>query len=304
MTNSIPLPFLAKWALAFFVALFCISTVLSAQDKTVTIDGTGIISHRVELRETTFPDTLDAWVYLTTEPVQGWGEKHLMVQWTALTWNGTGIDMNMADLRNLGLKSRITPFGAPAGSLIQSHYFKDSVSVAEANADYTVKKRGSKYLGPEPSYNVILWPYVFASIVEEDVTSFVLPGYSPYTNLSYFYRVDVTGDTTIVDHSGIEHQARIFTGRSTRDLTVANSEKGPDSQRITLYYISQSPPYFLGKEILKRSETDDTWAIIKSWELVQWSLLSVSPASHVDEVLDERKKRLTKSPQSLPWKSN
>lgn len=308
MIHSSLFPPFARYAF-FFCAVFIFnSTILLAQNKetlkSVTINGSDIVPHRIELKETTFPDTLDAWVYLTTEPVQGWGEEHLMIQWNALTWNGTGIDMNMADLHNLGLKSRITPFGAPAGSIIESHYFEDSVSVAEANADYTVKKRPAKHLGPGPYYNIILWPYVFASIVEKDVGSFVLPGYSPYTNISYFYRVDVKSDTTIVDQNGTEHSARIFQGRSTKDLSVAHSKEGPESQRITRFFISDEAPYFLGKEILTQSDTNDSWEITKRWQLIQWTLLSVSPTNHVDEILNERKRRLTKSPQSLPWKSN
>lgn len=271
----------------------------------VIIDGANLQPHRIEFRESTLleneEDRLDAWVYVTTEQIQSWGDKSLHVQWMALTWNGTGVDANIADLYNLGLKSRITPFGAPAGALVESHYFGDSVAVVEANADIEARQRPNMYLGQGPHYNVILWPYVFASIDNENKDAFVLSGFSSYSNRLFFYRVDVKGDTTITDNTGKTFSAKVYSGRSSLSLSDAESLNGPTTNSITKYYISKEPPYFLGKENLVRIENTDKWKVTKRWQMTQWDLLSTSPSFKVKEILEERDRRLKIKSQELPW---
>lgn len=289
------------------VVLCLVPTMVGAQTVTppdqVHIEATHLTPHRIEFKETTQPDslnTLDAWVYVTMEKVHSWDEEQWMIQWMALTWNGTGVDRNMTDHATLSTRSRNTPFGIPAGALLESHYFGDSVAVAEVNPDGAINQRPKRFLGYSPRYNVISWPYVFAALADETETAFVLRGYASYADQPFFYRVDVTGDTTLVDALGIAHEARIFTGRASLDQAAAQAPEGPKVERITHYFVSRKAPYFLGKEQQQRQ--DGTWLVTKRWTMTQWQPLRVTPSVRVQEILQERARRLRLEPQELPWR--
>ena len=224
---------------------------LNAQDK--LINGEHLLPHRIEFKEILIlPNSyepLNAWVYITSERVinSESEEERFIVQSMTLTRQGKRVDLHTADISSLGLRSWVIP------SNLQNEF--------ETTLDWKQTKNESTV------YNVSLWPYVFASITNKEFDPFVLPEYSIKDNQRFHYSVEFEGDTTIVDDSGNKYNARIFMG----SRILNKSFQDQSIEKKTRYFVSNFPPYFVGKENL--SKINNKWIVSKRWEIYRWSPL-------------------------------
>ncbi|MEN8144693.1 MAG: hypothetical protein ABFS14_07035 [Gemmatimonadota bacterium] len=264
-----------------------------------------ILPHRLELEETTVvfggTDSLDAWVYVTVDHSQAWNERHLMVNWTALTWNGTGFDLNLAAAPNLALRARVTPRGIPFGQLIESHYYPGQHNRSAVNPDGEVRRHETVQTDPGAVYNEILWPYVLSRLDLAQGDRFILPGYSPYRAQPFFFRrFHVLERVEVQDDEGNTFEGwRVdAVGRAT--LKEAQEVSDGAAGRHAVYLVSHEAPYFLGKEVVEYDEDGHEGEAVKRWRLTAHRILDLSPANRMEEILRVRETR--GADQELPWR--
>jgi hypothetical protein len=275
-----------------------------AQVPSIVRDPTMVAPHRVELREISprpnGQDLLDAWVYVTVDHAQSWGQRLLMINWTALTWNGTGFDVNLVGAPDYALLARVTPIGVPFAQIIESHYYSGRHRHLAANPDedsvVTVVDGG----GPDALYNEIVWPYLLAGMNLRPGQRFTLPAYSPYRSVPILYqRFHVQEPVTVTDAEGHEHKGwRVWAVNRASESEV-NLLPDDAPGRHVIYLVSSEPPYFLGKEY----HTPDTMGVRrvdKRWVMTRHTRLTVSPLDRIEEILRVRRTRA--AGQVIPWR--
>ncbi len=296
-------------SLVFTVLVCLLCTPSFAQDAdlirwlppdSIDIDIHLLQAHRLEMEETTLLDDgsqeLDSYTYLTVEHGQSWGEQHLMVEWRALTWNGTGFDINLAAAPNLALRARVTPQSVPFGHFVESHYYPGQHNRTAVNPDGEVRRYETE-AGGSVVYNEILWPYLLSQLDLRQGLRFVLPGYSPYSAEPFFYvRFNVLGRVTVNDEEGHTLQGWQVEGIRTKTLAEAQAASGKAEGRRAVYYVSADAPYFLGKEWYR---VDDAGQIEKRWRLTAYRVLEVTPSRRMQEILRVRDARGAE--QVIPW---
>lgn len=266
---------------------------------------------RLELKESYGPpgaEELQAFVYYSIERAHSWDEPMYQVLWNALTWNGTGVDLVLADADTLRMRARITPADIPFGFYLESLYYDGVARRVFAHPDreaYSImpEEQTTPALLETPeggAYTFILWPFLLARLDWGAGSSVILPDHSTYSMRNTFFRVDYVGENAFEDLSGSAHQGFMLRGQSFRTAEDAKAQTD-GSQRVYFFHLTPEPPYVIAfghESVDPAQDASDR----KVWRLTDYQLLSPSPADRFDEIFQERQRRLKEEPQELPWK--
>lgn len=308
------------------VLMFGTTGGLLAQNQDIrtldVVEVNRLAPHRVELLEETMTDSgpvVASWTYLTVDEGQNWGVPSTIIDWTATTWNGVGQDVNVVRSSDLSLLTRVTPgFGGPSARLLESHYHPGSAAVIAANPDGIPDGRpdatwgesdgreflrgGVRGLESNRFYNEITLPYLLAGIELTEGERVLIPLFSPYIEYgTAYWTLALVGERTTV--RGIDETSRTARVIRTRRLSSRTAADTVDFDRPAsehVFYVSPEAPYFLGK-VWTRLDDDLQERVLKTWTYQQHELLQVSPSHRVDEMLENRRRRLQQDPQELPW---
>lgn len=271
----------------------------------MSVDVGQVVPHRIEFEESTInasgESVLDSYTYVTAEHGTSWGERHLMINWTAMTWNGTGFDINLASEPNLALRARITPRGAPFGQLVESHYYPGMHNRTSVNPDGEVRRYDTES-GATTVYNEILWPYVLSQMKLREQARFILPGYNPYaTDPFFFVQFDVSSRVVVRDDEGNELHGWRVVGTKASTVEQAQAIDSTSRSHHTVYLVSPDAPYFLGKESYGGTTSiEGVQSLQKRWRLNAFRILDLTPLRRMSEVEAVREERGAE--QSIPWR--
>ena len=267
-------------------------------------DGSRLTPGRIELEERTiYPGDsveIDSYTYVTVDGHHSWGERQLVIDWVALTWNGTGFDRNVVAQRGLDLRSRVTPRGVPLGLLAESHYHPGGSTVARANPDGVLERLPHANPQDLPVYNEIVSPYLLATLDLAPGMQFIVPDFTPYrASAPLRYRLFTVRDQIdVYDEMGHVHRALRVDAVTAQTLEDARALVNTSPERYVSYYVSPSAPHFLGKRWIGWRDGNGATGT-KEWRLVVHEALSVPMSDRLDEILEVRARRARA--QELPW---
>lgn len=269
-------------------------------------DGSRIAPHRLELEETSrvHADSteLDSYTYVMVEPAQAWDERQLVIEWEALTWNGTGFDRNVVAEQGLAIRGRTTPRDIPNGVLQSSHYYPGRSNLVRVNPDGDLHRYPTLEGRETGSYNEIVFPYLLAAMDLSEGQAFVVPTFNPYRPtdpLAFRYFV-VRERVVVEDELGHRHGGWRVDGASRATLEEARALHDAFPEAHARYFVSAEAPYFLGKEWIAWPGPDG-YAVDKRWRLTVHETLDVSTGRRMDEILELRAVRAVG--QVIPWRS-
>ncbi len=266
-------------------------------------DGSRLESHRVEFLETSWETAdssdMEAYVYVTVEASHGWGERQLIIDWKALTWNGTGWDRNLVSEDGLALRGRITPRGIPFGFLVESHYYPDLSNRTRVDPDGEVRRYETLTSRETGVHNEIVWPYLLAAMDLYEGRDFIAPGYNPYgTNPLYYRRFIVSNPITISDDAGNEYSGWAVDSFGGRSIDELKSKPGSGPGRFARYFVSSQAPHFLGK-IWGTRDSTGVEQLTNAWRMTGYEPINITTANRLDEILEVRARR--GADQEIPW---
>ncbi len=268
-------------------------------------DGSGILPHRLELEETTvFPGDsadLDSYTFVTVDHAQAWDQLQLVIDWSALTWNGTGYDRNVVSSEGLALMGRVTPSGIPFGYYVGSHYYPGRSNLVQVNPDGELHRYATFDDRPSGMHNEIVYPYLLSRLTLHEGRSFVVPAFNPYrARAPYQYRLFVVrGQIVVEDELGHRHEGWRVDAVSRDDVEAARAVADSFPAAHARYFVSAEPPYFLGKEWVGWRDGSGR-VVLKRWRLTRHESLGVTARNRMDEILDVRRRR--GADQTLPWR--
>jgi hypothetical protein len=238
-----------------------------------------------------------------------WDEPMYQVQWNAMTWNGTGVDLVLADADTLRMRARVAPRDIPFGVYVESLYYDGVARRVWAHPDHedfsmTPEASAAPVSVEMPeggAYTFILWPFLLARLDWDKLPSTILPDHSTYSMRNTFFRVDYVGKNVFEDLSGNAHQGFTLRGQSFHTVEDANAQTN-GSSRVYFFNLTPDPPYVIAFGHESTEPTNDG-SDRKIWRLTDYQILSPSPADRFDEIYQERQRRLNEEPQELPWKS-
>lgn len=270
-------------------------------------DGGGILPHRLELEETTeYPNDstdVDSYTFVTVDMAQAWDELQIVVDWSALTWNGTGFDRNVLSQEGLAVEGRVTPSGVPFAYYVESHYYPGISNLVQVDPDGELRRFATLRDRTTGVHNEISYPYVLSRLDLRRGMRFILPAFNPYrASAPYQYRLFIVRDrVSITDDEGHVHDGWRVDAVSRDDLEAARAVADSFPESYARYYVSAEPPYFLGKEwIAWRDGAGRT--VDKRWRLTHHELIGVTVRARLEEILRVRARR--GAGQVIPWRKS
>lgn len=269
-------------------------------------DGSRILPHRIELEETTWyandSTDIDSYTYVTVDAAQAWDERQLVIDWSALTWNGTGYDRNVVTMDGLALRGRITPSGVPFAYFIGSHYFTGVSTLVQVNPDGELQRYAPFESRATGVHNEIVYPYMLAAMNLREGMRFVVPAFNPYRASAPFqFRLFVVrGRITVEDEDGHTHGGWTVDAVSRDDLEAARAVADSFPDAHARYYVSSEAPYFLGKEWIDWRDGEGR-TVRKRWRLTHHASAGVSSSRRLEEILRVRARR--GAGQVVPWRA-
>lgn len=299
---------------AGILTLLCGASGLNAQEapflqpSDVTFIDKELLPVRLELKETTISETgeaLDAWVYFSADKTHSWDRPLYQLFWNGMTWNGTGIDIVLADADTMQARARVTPSDVPFGFYVESLYYdgvarrvmahpdQDEFAITQ-EADWAPKSVGIPGGG---AYNFIIWPFLFSRMDWSKTPSVILPGHSSYAMDIFYFRAEYIGETTYTDAAGNSRDGFEIRARRFKSLEEAQENEGGPGREY-FFYLTPEPPYILG---FGNEPVDDAGGNKKLWRLSGYQMIAPSSADRFDEIFQQRQRRLQANPQDIPW---